>query len=41
MEAWAVLADTEEVGGPVEKIGRLGVLKSVGGLVEGEGLLVA
>ena len=28
IEAWAVLADTEEVGGPEEKMDRLGVLKS-------------
>lgn len=28
MEAWAVLTDTEEVGGPEEKMDRFGVLKS-------------
>ena len=28
-EAWAVLAETEDVGGPEEKIDRLGVLKKV------------
>lgn len=27
IEAWAVLAETEDVGGPEEKIDRLGVLK--------------
>ena len=30
MEAWAVLADSEEVGGPEEKMERFGVLKRVG-----------
>lgn len=30
MEAWAVLADNDEVGGPEENIDRFGVLKSEG-----------
>lgn len=30
MDAWAVLAEMEEVGGPEEKMERLGVLNSVG-----------
>ena len=37
MEACAVLADTEEVGGPVEKIDRLGVLNKEGWLTDGVG----
>ena len=37
MEACAVLADMEEVGGPVEKIDRLGVLNKEGWLIDGVG----
>ena len=37
MDACAVLADTDEVGGPDEKIDRLGVLNNEGWLVEGVG----
>ena len=37
MEACAVLADTEEVGGPEEKIDRLGVLNKEGWLIDGVG----
>ena len=37
MDACAVLADTEEVGGPEEKIDRLGVLNNEGWFIEGVG----
>ena len=37
MEACAVLADTDEVGGPEEKIDRLGVLNNEGWFIEGVG----
>ena len=37
IEACAVLADTEEVGGPVENIDRLGVLNKEGWLIDGVG----
>ena len=37
MDACAVLADTDEVGGPEEKIDRLGVLNNEGWFIEGVG----
>jgi len=37
MEAWAVLAEMDEVGGPEKKIDRLGVLKREGWLMVGVG----
>ena len=37
MDACAVLADTDEVGGPEEKIDRLGVLNNEGWVIEGVG----
>ena len=37
MDACAVLAETDEVGGPEEKIDRLGVLNNEGWFIEGVG----
>ena len=37
MDACAVLADTDDVGGPEEKIDRLGVLNNEGWFIEGVG----
>lgn len=37
MDACAVLAETDEVGGPEEKIDRLGVLNNEGWFIEGAG----
>ena len=40
MDAWAVLDETEEVGGPEENIDRFGVLKRDGCVIGGVGLVV-